>query len=153
MKKYRYPYVPRDYYPAVMFACKIIRESGCFNRAISTSASYYGVDETVLADHVRKRQGAGQSGRRRGSYKWFVVRTQSWSEGSGYGYPDYQVVRGLSVDSVGRRFDERNYRWTVANDYGGAYAPSWSSEVFGPYQTEGEAEEEMRGLMESKADE
>lgn len=153
MKRHKYPYIPRDYYPAVMFACRIIRESGNFNRAIRASASYYGVDATLLADHVRKRQGAGQSGRRRGSYRWFVVRTQSWSEGSGYGTSSYEVVKGLSVDSVSRRFSNRNHRMTVANDYGGAYAPCWSSEVFGPYPTEGEAEDEMRGLMESKVDE
>lgn len=152
MKRHKYPYVPRDYYPAVMFACRIIRESGNFNRAIRASASYYGVDESVLADHVRKRQGAGQSGKRRGSYSWFVVRTQSWCEGSGYGVPSYEVVRGLSCDSVSRRFAERDDRMTIAGDYGGAYAPCWSSKVFGPYPTEGEAEEDMRRLRDSEED-
>ena len=47
MGEYKYPYVPKEYYPAVMFACKIIRQNGTFNKAINSSAKYYGVDPAV----------------------------------------------------------------------------------------------------------
>lgn len=40
----KYPYIPREYYPAVMFACKMVRESGYKNKAIRTAARYYGSD-------------------------------------------------------------------------------------------------------------
>lgn len=69
---YKYPYIPKDYYPAVMFACKLIRENGYFNQAISKAADYYRVDENILAHHVRKRQGAGQKWKSR-KYKWYVI--------------------------------------------------------------------------------
>lgn len=59
-KQYTYPYIPKEYYPAVMFACKIIRENGWFNKAINTAAKYYGVNREELKSHVRARQGAGQ---------------------------------------------------------------------------------------------
>ena len=78
MAEYKYPYVHKEYFPAVMFACKLIREYGTFNRAVETSADYYGVDKEILASHVRKRQSAGQKGESR-KYYWFKV----------YGYQDY----------------------------------------------------------------
>ena len=73
MGEYKYPYVPKEYYPAVMFACKIIRQNGTFNKAINSSAKYYGVDPAVLSKYVRERQGAGQRGKKRAPYKWYAV--------------------------------------------------------------------------------
>lgn len=69
MSDYKYPYIPKDYYPAVMFACNMIRENGCFNKAISIASGYYGVDEDELSKHVRARQAAGQIGKKRGKFK------------------------------------------------------------------------------------
>lgn len=71
---YKYPYIPREYYAAVMFACKMIRENGYFNKAIQRAADYYDVDEDELAKHVRARQGAGQKGTTR-KYKWYLLLT------------------------------------------------------------------------------
>lgn len=73
MSKYKYPYIPKDYYPAVMLACKIIREDGTFNKAINSAVKYYGVDKDELIKHVRARQGAGQRGKSRGKYKYYAV--------------------------------------------------------------------------------
>ena len=72
MTDYKYPYVPKEYYTAVIFACKMIRENGYFNKAIKTAANYYGVDADELEKHVRKRQGAGQKGKSR-KYFYYVV--------------------------------------------------------------------------------
>lgn len=71
---YKYPYISREYYAAVMFACKMIRQNGYFNKAIQKAADYYGVDEDKLAKHVRARQGAGQKGTTR-KYKWYLLLT------------------------------------------------------------------------------
>ena len=70
---YKYPYIPKEYYAATMFACKLIREYGTFNRAISTAAGHYDVNEDELAKHVRARQAAGQKGKKRGKMQWFIV--------------------------------------------------------------------------------
>ena len=72
MSTSKYPFIPKAYYPAVMFACKLIREHGTFNRAISTAASYYHVDPDEVERHVRARQGAGQRGKTR-KYHWYAV--------------------------------------------------------------------------------
>ena len=69
--KYKYPWIPREYYKPVMLACKMIRENGFFNKAIQTAANYYHVDQKELEQHVRKRQGAGQKGKHR-EYKYYV---------------------------------------------------------------------------------
>jgi hypothetical protein len=62
---YKYPYIPKDYYPAVMLACKIIRERKAFHWAINSAVKYYGVDQEELERYVRARQAAGQRGRKR----------------------------------------------------------------------------------------
>lgn len=72
MSEYKYPYIPKEYYPAVMCACALIRKYGTFNTAVRTAASRYGVDEEEIAKHVRKRQGAGQKGQTR-KYQWYLV--------------------------------------------------------------------------------
>ena len=72
MNNYKYPYIPKDYYPAVMYACSLIRKYGTFNVAVKTAANKYGVDKDEVAKHVRKRQGAGQKGTSR-KYKYYVV--------------------------------------------------------------------------------
>jgi hypothetical protein len=72
MAGYKYPFVPKEYYPAVMYDCQLIRKYGTFNRAIKAAADKYSVDESELEKHVRKRQGAGQKGKTR-KYKWYVV--------------------------------------------------------------------------------
>lgn len=55
----KYPWIPRKYYPAVMYACRIIREHKAWNVAIETAARLYQVDKATLADIIRKRQAAG----------------------------------------------------------------------------------------------
>ena len=47
-----YPYIPKQYYAAVMFACKMIRENGYFNKAINTAANYYNVNPKEVEKHV-----------------------------------------------------------------------------------------------------
>ena len=69
---YKYPYIPKEYYPAVMYACSLIRKYHTFNMAIKTAAKEYDVDEVTLEKHVRKRQGAGQKGTTR-KYRYYVV--------------------------------------------------------------------------------
>ena len=72
MGNYKYPYIPKEYYPAVMYACSCIRKYGTFNIAVRSAASKYGLDEGEIAKHVRKRQSAGQKGTSR-KYKWYAV--------------------------------------------------------------------------------
>ena len=71
--EYKYPYIPKEYYAAVMFACKIIREKHSFAGGINTAAKYYGVDKDELERHVRARQTAGRQGKPRGKYKYYVA--------------------------------------------------------------------------------
>lgn len=81
---YKYPYIPKEYYAAVMFACKMIRNDGYFNKAVNTAAKYYHVDASEVAYHVRARQSAGQEGASKGrKYSWYIIATITQScEGS-----------------------------------------------------------------------
>lgn len=71
-KKYKYPFIPREYYPAVMFACKLIREGEGFNTAVSIASNYYEVDEEEVIKRIRARQAAGQKGKTR-KYRYYAL--------------------------------------------------------------------------------
>ena len=70
-KHFKYPYIPKQYYAAVMYACKLIRYHGNYNTAIRISSNHYGVDADTLSKHVRARQAAGQKRKTR-KYKYYV---------------------------------------------------------------------------------
>ena len=61
---YKYPFIPdKRMYAAVMGACKYIRETGYFNKAVQYNADKFGVDPNELEKEIRKRQSAGQKGK------------------------------------------------------------------------------------------
>ena len=118
MPSYKYPYIPKEYYAAVMYACKIIRETGNFNRAVRIASSHYDVDDEILERHIRKRQGAGQKGKasptKNKKYKYFVVAAYNHVDDADGWYvdttscPDYlKVEKGISEASVLRRLPRR----------------------------------------------
>lgn len=135
-----YPYIPKPYYAAVMFACKMIRENGYFNKAIRTAARYYHVDKDELAAHVRARQAAGQKGKQRGAMKWFVAVEFYGSDANGEHESGCKVVRGKTLDTVERRLFEEDTKFNRRMDYGGPYAPYKRHLVYGPYDTKEQAE-------------
>lgn len=105
----KYPWIEKKYYPAVMFACKLIREDGYFNKAIKASAKYYKVDEETLKSLVRERQAAEQRGKKRGTYKTYrfkgtaIYRVRERD----CGYPEFDVkINALSRDNALKRLDD-----------------------------------------------
>lgn len=121
MSESKYPYIPREYYAATMFACKMIRENGYFNKAIKIAANYYQVDETILKEHVRKRQGAGQKGSRR-KYQYYLLLYYELGFYGDEGYPttmdwsidDYihnlkaTIVRAINLDNAEKAIRHRD---------------------------------------------
>lgn len=112
MSSHKYPYVPKKYYPAVMFACKMIREHGQFNRAIQTSAGYYKVDEDTLIEYVRERQSAGQKGQTRGSYRnyrfkgKYVIYHLDDDQGYEPNIPFDYTIKALNHRNAKKKLDE-----------------------------------------------
>ena len=105
----KYPWVPKEYYPAVVFACKMIRENGYFNRAIHTAAKYYKVDEKKLESLVRERQAAGQKGKKRGTYKTYRFKGVALHQvrEMDYGEKEFNVrINALSLGNARKRLGE-----------------------------------------------
>lgn len=100
---YKYPYIPdKKLYAAVMGACRYIRSTGWFNKAVNYYAGKYDVDPDDVVREVRKRQAAGQAGRKRGKFKYYAVEytpgtNSEW--GINYfseEYASYKVVKAMS---------------------------------------------------------
>lgn len=66
-------------YAAVMFASKLVAETGYFFKACRTAADYYGVSADDVAQYVRQRQSDGQKGQSR-KYHWYCIHGHMASE-------------------------------------------------------------------------
>lgn len=97
---YKYPYIAdKKLYAAVMFACKMIREDGFFNKAVERAADYYGVNEKDVAVEVRKRQSAGQKGKSLGKMKWFII-CQNKGDVYRSAFSNFKIKRGKNAKTV-----------------------------------------------------
>lgn len=141
---YTMPYIKdKSLYAATMFACKLIREKGWFNKACQKAADYYDVDVDEVKRCVRARQSAGQKRANANSpkrkYKYFLAWGITANDMGERLTDGCAIVRGLSLESVkrtlARRDDERSRR-----DYSDSvYAPCYFHFVDGPYETEDDA--------------
>lgn len=133
---FKYPYVAdKKLYAAMMFACKMIRENGYFNKAISKAADWYKVDESKLAQIVRERQGAGQKAKSKPKkYKWYTCVIEQLTD-SGLFVIGAVVKKGLSQKNVEK----------IVNSYYGdsSYFFEDSIKVIKEYETKNEAKEKL----------
>ena len=146
---YKYPYIPdKRMYAAVMGACKYIRDTGYFNKAIRYYADKYDVDAEELASHIRARQSSGQRGKSPSTkgrkYKWFMVVETVFSDAQWeYAINDPMIIKGISAESVIKRFIKSDIRRTNRDDYGGSYAPVYGHHVIAEFDNEQTAMNEL----------
>lgn len=99
---YKYPWIPREYYSAVMFACKMIREHGTFNKSCRIAAEYYNVDEDEVRKHVSARSAAGHKGKRSGTtgkkFRYWLVIPGYECEAHGPTYEPDKVMVKRAID-------------------------------------------------------
>lgn len=101
------PYIAdKKLYAATMFAAKMIRENGYFNKDCRVAANYYGVDEDDVAREVRRRQSVGQKNaakRTPRKMRWYAVRYAMWSDvGEVMSEKDnYAVVHCYNAKNIG----------------------------------------------------
>lgn len=156
MAEHKYPYIPKKYFKPVMFACKMIRENGYFNKAVQTAANYYGVDADEVAKHVRARQGAGQKGKTRKYHTYGIVALRSFVHGPdlddwdhwSYFEDDYKqnlkffIKKATSEENVIKALRELNdcdFLRGIPGDY---YIPIYVTEC----KNETEAKEKLSAL-------
>lgn len=60
MSEYKYPWVPREYFAAMMGALKMIQDTGHFNKAVNYYSGKYNVDPNTLVKYIKERQGIEQ---------------------------------------------------------------------------------------------
>lgn len=122
---YKYPYIPKEYYAATMFACKMIRGNGYFNKAINIAANYYMLDKEELRKHVVARTTAGKKLKSETGYKMKTYEVIIACACDANPEPSYRVekVKGKSEESVRKRFEENCLRFTRRNDTGSNYSP------------------------------
>lgn len=142
----KYPRIPKQYFPAVMFACKIIREEGAFNKALSVASNYYGVDKSELEKYIRARQAAGQRGNGGYKLKWYVIDRRVACEANPEWSHSYHIVRGRSRDSVLRTYVDRDMAFDMRNDTGSSYSRYMSTVIVSEHETKAEAEEAFAKL-------
>lgn len=150
MANYKYPYIPKEYYAAVMYACKLVRETGERNNAVARAARYYGVDEDEVKKHFDARIAAGQKGKKSPNkgkqYKYFIVVTIQGCEAQGLDVGEVEICKGLTANTVENRFVNSDYYFCIRNDCGGAYSPDRFHKVIAEFATKAEAEKAVANM-------
>lgn len=77
--EYAYPYIPREYFQATMYACKLVRKYGTFNIAVKTAAKAYGVSAKELAKHVNARSHCETANIKRAETNWMRKREEKYT--------------------------------------------------------------------------
>lgn len=149
---YKYPYIPKEYYAAVMFACKMVRQSGYKNKAIKTAARYYSVDEDELRRHFEARAAAGAKGKGNTGkkFKYFVVATYFGCDAQGFDEAPakVEIVKGISKKTVKNRFSEADLNYDRRNDTGSSYSLYRHHTIMAECETKEEAEKFITTLKE-----
>ena len=116
MSDYKYPYIPKKYYAATMFACKMIRENGYFNKAIRIASNYYDVDADELEKHVRARQ-AGKKTSVGRKYHWYVVQlVEEWHNHASIATEVCHATNELNA--IKQALEKSRYDEYESRDYG-----------------------------------
>ena len=107
MSEYKYPWIPREYYPAVM---RVVEDYGDsqdeerLNQLINLYSTRFWVDHREVAKHVKIRLRA-----ERNIPSWFIVVKVVWKNGEP-SYMDPWIYSGFSAESVEDRFFNRDWR-------------------------------------------
>ena len=148
---YKYPYISdKRMFAAVMYACKLIRETGYFNKAVQEASEQYNVNEEEIKKHIRARQAAGQKGKVSGrKYRWYILEGRVRSDADGAGNSTgFSIVRATNLENAQLHFSEADLHETMIYDYGGAYAPCFEHYVVGNYDGYATKTEAQKALKE-----
>lgn len=148
----------KELFKAVMFARKMVRETGYFNKSCRTAANYYGVDEADIAKYVRQAQSDGRKKKAKPSankgkkLKYFIVQKQSTCDATGTwnACEEAKIVKGYGAESVVKKYTDLDYQESARNDYGGSYSPVFAHFVLGDkdgYATQMEAETVLKEMI------
>ena len=135
-------YIPKEYYPSVMFARKLMREGEDVGLAVYKAAKYYGTSVSNVASWLNGKKKAKKQAPKK--YCWYVVEAEteaSCGERSVYRH---------GVEKCDHRINFRNriYRecenMSRRNDTGSIYSPFFMGTVSPKlYNTEKEAREAL----------
>lgn len=149
---YKYPYIPYEYYGAVMMACRMIREDGFFNKDTEIAANYFDVDVDEVRKHVRKRQGAGQRGKTR-KYKWYACAVYRGHMYGDEGYMDWWDMTAQQVyDRLQYLVIKATNRKNAESQLMEKFEKRWEDAMLIAYFTEYDTEQRARSCHVSKDD-
>lgn len=145
---YTYPYISDpELYKATIFACKMIRQNGYFNKAVNTAAKYYHVSADDVAAEVRKRQSAGQKKANREkpkkTYSYYAIRFHWYSTYYNEHKPghEYAVKRATSEANARAALPKQGKTDDI---YGWAFLPVTDEGYVAAFKTKAEAEEQIK---------
>ena len=144
----RYPYIDKEYYPAVMFMCKLIREDKKeYNTALRIASGYYKVDSDIVKHYFDERSHfkSKNSGYK---MKWFVIGEAEGSCEDTCVSVYYRIVRGKTEESVRRTLSKQHWEFDMANDTGGYCSLSKWTTLCEEFDSKEEAEARLLELKQ-----
>lgn len=143
---YTMDYIPdKTLYAAVMFACKMIREGESAPLAMSIAANYYGVARSDVNFYVSQRSGRRKKTKtsstkgRKYSY-WAVACITSACEGSERTLQGVSIDKGLSKETVEKKYIALDFNFDRIHDTGSYYNSQRWHEAFKSFDDKEKAE-------------
>ena len=137
-----FEYIPdKKMYAAVIGACKYIRDTGFFNKAVRYYSDKYGVNEDELKNHIMKRSKAGRKAKGKTTYKfkYYIVETCTQSEATPEPFKEYKVLKGTKARNVEDRCNELDEKFSKRNDNGSVYSIYRYSSVIKEFENKDDA--------------
>lgn len=119
---YKKIFVPKEYYPALMYANKLGKERGLWEKGITIAANAYNVNEKVLREYVYSWRHTGK--RTSSKQKWYRIvffkedyyidecmeNRTSWevNENNFLDHCSQEICRATSLNNAEKNFNSKN---------------------------------------------
>lgn len=139
-------FIPRDLFPAVMFARKMMRDGEDVRLACYKAAKYYDVETSDVASWLR---GKRVFGKKEYFFAFVIyVSTEATGEFNVFGG---KVVKSLQKKEAERKIDRYCTRETAHHDTGSCWSMYFTwEELPEKYQTEKQAQKALEKFIENK---
>lgn len=141
MSNYKYPYIPREYYAAVMGVVGDFgnsQDEERFNQLVNLHSARFWVNRQEVARYARIRLAV-----ERNTPSWFIVAERIATNAGDLRYQYPQVMKGWSAETVTEPFSYRDWKQGMDSDFYNDYLIVYSHEAIAEFGTEEEAKEAL----------
>lgn len=141
-------FIPRDIYPAVMFARAMMRDGTAVGLSVYKASKYYGVDQTEVAQWLNgKKKSTPKTAKKNMKYCWYVVYVSCDATGE-WDIESKNIIQTDNRFNYSKKLERDCLNRSRRNDTGSNYSPFYSYTIAPKlYATKSEAQNELEKFI------